>query len=70
MIISYWTLQREHIALHMSCQSVTFSFLLNNLRTPSSNLVHTSILGSRGTLLILGSLGQGHMFQNHFKLFK
>ena len=28
------------------------------LDLPSSNLVHTSVLGSRGTLLILGSLGQ------------
>jgi len=46
-------------------------FPINNLRTPclsSSYLVHTSILGSRGTPLNLGSLGQSHrgqMCQNH-----
>ena len=44
------------------CRSVTvtFSFPINNSRTsdlPFSNLVHISVLGSRGTLLILGSLG-------------
>ena len=36
----------------------------------SSNMVHASILDSRGTLLILGSVGQGHqgkICQNRFR---
>ena len=65
-----------HVGLSV-CPSVTFSFSINNWRTPwptflklgqhildsretllilaSSNLVQTSILGSKGTFLILGS---------------
>jgi len=40
------------------CQKRIRSITRECLDLPSSNLVHTSILGSRGTLLISGSLGQ------------
>jgi len=48
-----------HIALHMSLSlSVTFRFrsiTQEHLELPSSNFSHTFVLGSRGTLMILGS---------------
>jgi len=60
--------KREYIALHMSvsgsglsgCPSVTFSFPINNSRVPWPTFLKLClhILGSRGTLLILRSLGQ------------
>ena len=58
--------KRWHLALHMSvglsvCRSVTFCFrpiTSEPLDLPSSILVHTSVMYSRGNLLILGSLGK------------
>ena len=46
------------------------SITREHLNLPSSNMVHASILDSRGTLLILGSVGQGHqgkICQNRFR---
>ena len=42
-----------HVGRYAFCPSVTFT--RERLDLPSSNLVHTSILGSRWTLFILGS---------------
>ena len=51
-------MKRGQIALHMSVCLSPFRFqttTLELLGLPSSDLFHRSILGSRGTLLVLGS---------------
>ena len=55
------------------CPFVTFSFPINNSRTPRPTFLHTSVLGSRGTYSFWGYWvkGQSHggqMCQNHFQL--
>ena len=48
-----------HMLVGKSVHSFDFQSIPREcLDLPSSNLVHTSLLGSRETLLILGSLGQ------------
>ena len=61
----YVPLRSREGTLLCTCQSVLRpirfhyrSITWGCIDLPSSNLVHTSIRGSRGTLLILGSLGQ------------
>ena len=77
MLTFYAPLRRRgHIALHMSvCPSVTFLFpinqILEHLYLPSSNFVHTAVMGSRFWGHLVKCQGhQGQMFQNHIKLFK
>jgi len=63
IFISFFEEEAGHIALHMSVSpfvSRPFRFQsITSLDLPSSCLVNTSILGSRGSLLLFGSLGQG-----------
>ena len=51
-----------HVGRSVRLYSFSFRSIIREcLHQPSSNFAHTSILGSRGTLLFLGSLGQRSM---------